>query len=97
MLGRWRKRYFKLSGRILMYMTNESSVVPKGMIDLSKVQIEIDPENVGTTPTPNAMLIRDTSEDNPRTYRICAESYEEILEWYRGNLSFTLRLGNGCI
>ena len=85
-VGKWRKRFFKLSSRVLAYMADEQSTLPKAMIDLANVVVETEPESVGSAPFPHAFLLKDQNTANPRIYRICAESHREIFGWYKGKI-----------
>lgn len=81
--GSWQRRYFILSGRLLLYTSSQASSQVKRMIDLNKVDVVTDniPELDGA-PTPHCIGLMEFGE--PRMLTICAESHAQILEWYKG-------------
>ena len=86
--GRWRRRHFVLGAKSLAYMKDESSQVPKGMLDLSEMTIITDTYTIGRTSTPHAILLR----TRDRAVRICAQSHRDILDWYTAIVNNVARL-----
>ena len=82
--GRWQKRWFTLSGRLLVYTASESSNAVKGMLDLATVDIETDPAKIGSAMTPHTIMITDATsgQKRSRSIKLSAHSHAEILEWY---------------
>ncbi len=77
----WKKRWFRLTERTLMYMASPKDP-PKRMLDLAAVEIVTDPKRLGRTPTPHAMALFGRG-DTANAFRVCADSFADVLGWYR--------------
>jgi hypothetical protein len=77
--AKWRRRWFVLSGRLLVYMSSPASNEVGRMFDLNQIDVVTDPRGLGRTATPHAIGI----QDHARRIILCAESHAEIVKWYR--------------
>eukprot|EP00516_Mucochytrium_quahogii_P008476 CAMPEP_0203744294 /NCGR_PEP_ID=MMETSP0098-20131031/410_1 /ASSEMBLY_ACC=CAM_ASM_000208 /TAXON_ID=96639 /ORGANISM=" , Strain NY0313808BC1" /LENGTH=896 /DNA_ID=CAMNT_0050631777 /DNA_START=410 /DNA_END=3100 /DNA_ORIENTATION=+ len=82
----WKPRYFKLSGRLLLYMKSADSKAPKRMLDLANVEIDTNPKNLGFTPTVHAMRVYEKGRKN-QGFKICAKNFKDIMSWYKAIVS----------
>jgi len=76
---KWRRRWFVLSGRLLVYTSSPRSNEVGRMFDLNHIEVVSDPRKLGKTVTPHAIGI----QDHTRRIILCADTHAEVLEWYQ--------------
>mmetsp|Transcript_461 Transcript_461/g.737 ORF Transcript_461/g.737 Transcript_461/m.737 type:complete len:1153 (+) Transcript_461:163-3621(+) len=79
---KWKKRFFRLSPQVLYCFKDSSSLTPKQMFSLDRIEIETDVQKLGTTPTPFAMFVYETGRQKDG-FKVCSNNFKEILQWYR--------------
>jgi len=80
----WKRRWFILSGRLLVYTASHKSDTVKRMLDLSRVDVVTDPRDSRNMPrelpTPHAIGLLEVG--NPYVLTLCAETHADVLNWY---------------
>lgn len=77
--SRWKKRYFSLSGRHLIYsLSSDMNEKPKGSIDLIHAQVEA----FENSDTPSGYELRMYCPEIDKKYSFCLNNVEETLAWF---------------
>ncbi|GBG28420.1 DnaJ family protein [Hondaea fermentalgiana] len=78
---KWKKRYFRLTNKMLICFKDQYSQTPKQILSLEKIEVETDLNKIGKTPTKFAMLVYEMGRSKDG-FRICASDYRTILSWF---------------